>query len=70
MILANVSFSESIHKVSLVDNSILEAWNSEKFNEFRSLKKEMCHLCNKKSLCNEGCKLKLSIDLCNGFEER
>ena len=61
---------DGIFKVSLLNNSILDAWNSREFNDFRSLKKEKCHLCNKKDLCNEGCKLKLPIDLCNGFENK
>ncbi len=52
------------YKVSLKDKTIVDAWNSPKFEQFRNIKKNKCDICSGRALCNFGCGLNLGIDLC------
>jgi radical SAM protein with 4Fe4S-binding SPASM domain len=46
-----------------------EAWNSEKFNDFRSHFHNSCKGCSKKDVCMGGCPIRRSIVLCNRAEK-
>jgi radical SAM protein with 4Fe4S-binding SPASM domain len=51
--------------LSLKDMSIEEAWNSDKFNEFRGRFKNRCHDCPKYKSCFGGCPVVPQITLCD-----
>lgn len=55
--------------VDLRTHSIEEAWNSEKFNDFRSHFKNSCKGCKDRHLCRGGCPIARSIVLCNKKEK-
>jgi len=44
---------------------IVQAWNSEPFEEFRALLRASCPTCSKRSLCMGGCPLMPEIVLCS-----
>jgi len=52
------------YRVSLRDKTIVDAWNSAEFEQFREVRKAKCNGCTKVDLCNYGCGLDLGIDLC------
>ena len=56
---------ERKYAVSLRENTIEEAWNNEKINEFRNILKNSCQNCKKRSNCMGGCPLHKEIVLCN-----
>lgn len=45
--------------------SILDAWNSEKMNNFRKMNSNKCMGCNRKKDCSFGCKFDLNQYICN-----
>lgn len=51
------------------DTTLEEAWNSEKFNDFRSHFHNSCKGCSKKDVCMGGCPIRRSIVLCNRAEK-
>ena len=51
--------------IDLKDMSILDAWNSNKMNEFRKLNSEKCRNCTKNNKCFFGCKYNLNQYICN-----
>lgn len=66
MVMVPCSFDrQGEYAVSLKNISIEEAWNSEKFNNFRNKLKEACPGCEKRNLCMGGCPLMPEIVLCN-----
>lgn len=71
MYMTPCSFDQK-HKywVSLRNSSVCEAWNSEKFNEFRNKMKSACPNCKKKPLCMGGCPLMPEVVLCNNSERK
>lgn len=56
---------ERKYEVSLKDMSIEDAWNSDKFNEFRDKMKKSCPNCKMKKMCMGGCPLIPDIVFCN-----
>lgn len=66
MVMVPCSFDrQGEYAVSLKNISIEEAWNSEKFNNFRNKLKEACPGCEKRNLCMGGCPLLPEIVFCN-----
>ena len=66
MILLPCSFDqEKQYGVSLKNKTILEAWNNNKFEKFRSIMRNSCSKCPKKQECLGGCPLHKEIVLCN-----
>lgn len=66
MIMVPCSFDqEKRYEVSLRDMSIVEAWNSESFEQFRDKMRGACPSCEKKELCMGGCPLIPEIVFCN-----
>ncbi|MBR2259341.1 MAG: SPASM domain-containing protein [Blautia sp.] len=53
------------YAVSLRDNSIEEAWNSDTFEQFRTYLRNSCQGCEKKELCMGGCPLMPEIVFCD-----
>lgn len=51
--------------VDLKENTIEEAWNSEKFNQFRDAFNNSCKGCKDRSDCMGGCPITREIVLCN-----
>lgn len=49
--------------IDIKDISIIEAWNSDKINEFRSINNNRCTNCNNKN-CSFGCKCDLNQYIC------
>lgn len=69
MTMVPCSFDQKqFYKVSLKDLSIEEAWNSDKFNQFRNNLLKACPNCKKRELCMGGCPLMPEIVLCNKKE--
>lgn len=56
---------EKKYRVSLRENTIEEAWNSEQFEQFRSKMKNACPNCDKRESCFGGCPLMSEIVFCN-----
>jgi radical SAM protein with 4Fe4S-binding SPASM domain len=68
MIMTPCSFDqENRYGVSLRDFSIEEAWNSEAFEQFRTVLKKRCPDCDKRENCMGGCPLCPEIVLCKAF---
>ena len=64
------SFDQSFkHGISLRNSSIQQAWDSEKFDEFRKSLSCSCQSCDKRSLCGGGCPLVREIVLCDRKEK-
>lgn len=55
--------------VDLNNHTIEEAWNSDKFNDFRNYFKKSCPSCNNRLECMGGCAIKREIVLCNRHEK-
>ncbi len=55
--------------VSLRENTIAQAWNSEQFQQFRNILREGCKGCEKSLYCYGGCVLHKSIVLCPSLQE-
>lgn len=55
--------------VNLRDHTIEEAWNSDKFNNFRSHFTESCMNCKTRELCLGGCPIRREIVLCDRAEK-
>lgn len=51
------------------NDSIVSAWNSEIFEDFRSSFKTSCPGCDKREMCLGGCPIKPQIVLCGGKNE-
>ena len=51
--------------INLGNMSVLEAWNSNKMNEFRKLNSEKCVNCANSNKCSYGCKYNLNQYTCN-----
>ena len=51
--------------VDLKNSSIKDAWNSEKFEEFRNRMRNSCTACEKRALCFGGCPLMPEVVLCD-----
>ena len=49
---------------SMRNKKIREIWNGKKFVNFRERKKEKCYNCNRREICQNGCRLGLDIELC------
>lgn len=65
------SFDQSKkYYVSLKDKTIEEAWNSDKFNEFRSIMEHSCPNCKKRELCRGGCPLMPEIVFCDSTDRK
>lgn len=56
---------DSYFRVSLNNQSIETAWNSERFETFRAKQKGKCSGCQKYELCFAGCPIVPEITLCN-----
>ena len=70
MLMVPCSFDQKKkYRVSLKNHSIAEAWNSEKFEQFRNKMRGACPDCEKKELCMGGCPLERSIVLCDEKEK-
>ena len=52
-------------KVSLLNHTIQEAWDSEEFNLFRNQLKNFCHNCDMRASCSGGCPICREVTLCN-----
>lgn len=66
MIVTPCSFDqEQKYGVSLREHSIEEAWNSERFEAFRSILRTGCAECEKRANCLGGCPLQPEIVLCD-----
>ena len=71
MIMVPCSFDQKgLYRVNLRENTIEEAWNSPKFERFRSKMREACPNCKKKELCMGGCPLMPEIVLCDSMERK
>lgn len=71
MIMVPCSFDQNrLYEVSLSDNSIEEAWNSELFERFRNILRKSCSECAVKELCMGGCPLMPEIVFCNRPERK
>lgn len=49
---------------SLYEKTLREIWMGKIFSEFRDRKKRKCVECRNKTLCQDGCRLGIDIDLC------
>lgn len=58
------------YQVSLRNMDITEAWNSEKFEQFRNHMRGACPECDKKELCMGGCPLMPEVVLCNSINRK
>lgn len=66
MVMVPCSFDQDRnYEVSLRKCSIEEAWNSEKFENFRNHIREACPECSKRELCMGGCPLMPEIVFCD-----
>lgn len=66
MVMVPCSFDQNkSYGVSLRDMSIEEAWNSQAFENFRSVMRDACPQCKMRKLCLGGCPLMPEIVLCN-----
>lgn len=65
------SFDNQLERwaVDLRTNTIEEAWNSDKFELFRSYFKNSCSKCKDRLECRGGCPIASSIVLCNRQEK-
>jgi radical SAM protein with 4Fe4S-binding SPASM domain len=64
------SFDQELkYGISLNNNTIQEAWNSEKFEEFRQHLATSCPACKKRDLCMGGCPIVPQIVLCDKSEK-
>lgn len=69
MIMVPCSFDyKKRYAVSLGEVSIIEAWNSKIFEQFRNHIRGACPNCSKKELCMGGCALMPEIVFCNNEE--
>lgn len=51
--------------IDIKEMSILDAWNSQKMNNFRKMKSNKCMNCNRRKNCFFGCKFDLNQYICN-----
>ena len=66
MIMVPCSFDQQKrYEVSLREMTIVEAWDSEPFEQFRNKMRHACPGCEKKELCMGGCPLMPEIVFCN-----
>lgn len=60
---------ERKYAISLRENTIEEAWNSEQFDKFRNILRNSCLNCKKRANCMGGCPLHKEIVLCNSINK-
>ena len=71
MLMVPCSFDQKKkYSVSLKNHSIAEAWNSEKFEQFRNKMRGACPDCEKKELCMGGCPLMTEIVFCDNEKRK
>lgn len=71
MVMVPCSFDQkNRYEVSLRENTIEEAWNSEAFERFRNKMRGACPGCEKKELCMGGCPLMPEIVFCNSEKRK
>lgn len=71
MMMVPCSFDqEKRYQISLRENTVEEAWNSELFERFRDRMKKACPECSVRNLCMGGCPLMPEIVLCNKREHQ
>ncbi len=56
--------------ISLRNNSIQEAWDSDVFDNFRNHMRNACPQCTKRENCMGGCPIKNKIVLCNSINRK
>lgn len=61
---------EKRYEVSLREMSVVEAWNSEPFEQFRSKMRGACPECEKRELCMGGCPLMPEIVFCESGKRK
>ncbi len=70
MIMVPCSFDQAKqYGISLEDKTIVEAWNSKPFEQFRNHMKNACPSCKQREVCMGGCPLMPEIVLCNRTEK-
>lgn len=71
MIMVPCSFDQKKrYEVSLRECSIEEAWNSDKFEQFRDHMRGACPNCDKKELCMGGCPLMPEVVFCDSADRK
>lgn len=71
MIMLPCSFGQDrYYGYDLKKGTILQGWNSDKFNELRDILKKSCPTCNIRSFCLGGCPIKKNIVLCEKKEKK
>lgn len=71
MVMVPCSFDQkNRYEVSLHENTIEEAWNSEPFEQFRNKMRGACPGCEKKELCMGGCPLMPEIVFCESGKRK
>lgn len=61
---------EKRYEVSLREMSVVEAWNSDPFKQFRSKMRGACPECEKRELCMGGCPLMPEIVFCESGKRK
>ena len=71
MVMLPCSFDSLTRKygVSLRENTMLEAWNSDKFETFREYHRKSCPSCPVQNNCRGGCPIAKDINLCTKEEK-
>ena len=71
MVMVPCSFDQkNRYEVSLRENTIEDAWNSEAFERFRNKMRGACPGCEKKELCMGGCPLMPEIVFCESGKRK
>lgn len=71
MIMVPCSFDQKKkYHVSLKDNNIESAWNSNEFEEFRNHLRNACSNCKKRNICMGGCPLMPEVVFCDSKDKK